>query len=56
MFRHANPLTLAALTAWVTTATFGGNLLLRGKAYRLFLHAVSPARSPGHAARSCGPR
>jgi hypothetical protein len=42
MFSHASPLTLAALTAWVTTAAFGGNLLLRGKAYRLFLRAVSP--------------
>jgi hypothetical protein len=47
MFRHASPLTLAALTAWVTTAAFGGNLLLRGKAYRLFLHAVSPRTLTG---------
>jgi hypothetical protein len=41
MFRNASALTLVALAAWGTTAAFGGNLLLRGKAYRLFLYAVS---------------
>ncbi len=41
VFRGASSLTLAALAAWVATAAFGGNLLLRGKAYRLFLYAVS---------------
>jgi hypothetical protein len=29
MFGDASPLTLAALAAWVATAAFGGNPLLR---------------------------
>jgi len=41
VFREASPLTLVALTSWVATAAFGGNLLLRGRAYRLFLYATS---------------
>ncbi|MGE5289529.1 MAG: hypothetical protein ACM3ML_20490 [Micromonosporaceae bacterium] len=41
MFPGASPLTLVALAAWAATAALGGNLLLRGKAYRLFLYAVS---------------
>ena len=45
MFGDASPLTLAALAAWVATAAFGGNLLLRGKAYRLLLSAVAARTS-----------
>ena len=45
MFGDASPLTLAALAAWVATAAFGGNLLLRGKAYRLLLSAAARTSS-----------
>jgi hypothetical protein len=45
VFGDASPLTLAALAAWVATAAFGGNLLLRGKAYRLLLSAVAARTS-----------
>ena len=45
MFGDASPLTLAALAAWVATAAFGGNLLLRGKACRLLLSAVAARTS-----------
>ena len=45
MFGAASPLTLAALAAWVATAAFGGNLLLRGKAYRLLLSAAARTSS-----------
>jgi hypothetical protein len=41
VFRNASPLTLVALTTWAATAGLGANLLLRGKAYRLFLYAMS---------------
>jgi hypothetical protein len=45
VFGDASPLTLAALAAWVATAALGGNLLLRGKAYRLLLSAVAARTS-----------
>ena len=45
MFGDASPLTLAALAAWVATAAFGGNLLFRGKAYRLLLSAAARTSS-----------
>jgi hypothetical protein len=45
VFGDASPLTLAALAAWVATAAFGANLLLRGKAYRLLLSAVAARTS-----------
>ena len=41
MFHDASPLTLVALASWGATAALGGNLLLRGKAYRLFLVAIA---------------
>jgi hypothetical protein len=41
VFRETSPLTLVALACWGATAVLGGNLLLRGKAYRLFIYAIS---------------
>jgi hypothetical protein len=41
VFRDASPLTLVALASWVVTAALGANLLIRGKAYRLFVYAVA---------------
>lgn len=55
MFRDASTLTLVALGAWVVTALFGVNLLLRGKAYRLFLYAASGRKRGGQRARFCAP-
>ena len=45
MFKDASPLTLAALASWRVTGAFGVNLILRGKAYRLFLYVMS-SRGP----------
>lgn len=41
VFHNASPLTLVALASWVVTAAFGANLLIRGKAYRLFVYAAA---------------
>jgi hypothetical protein len=45
LFHDASTLTLAALGTWIVTALLGVNLLLRGKAYRLFLYAAA-GRAP----------
>jgi len=47
LFRGASTLTLVALASWLLTAMLGANLLLRGKAYRLFLYAMSGRSQPG---------
>ncbi|HEY7484304.1 MAG TPA: hypothetical protein VH912_07545 [Streptosporangiaceae bacterium] len=44
-------LTLAALVAWVVTALLGANLLVRGRAYRLWArlsHGHLQGQLPGH--------
>ncbi len=47
MFQDASNLTLVALGTWLVTALLGVNLLLRGKAYRLFLYAATGRRPAG---------
>lgn len=47
MFHNASPLTLVALATWGVTATLGGNLLVRGRAYRLFTYAMADRELAG---------
>jgi hypothetical protein len=53
VFHEASKVTMVALGTWFVTVLFGVNLLLRGKAYRLFLYAVT-GRAPAGARAPIG--